>query len=284
MQLSIITINYNNIEGLRRTINSILSQTWRQFEWIIVDGGSTDGSRELIEETAALPDSNITWWCSEKDKGVYNAMNKGIAHAQGQYLNFMNAGDYFCEPDTLQRVFEGKEYEADVVYGSHYRYDANGRVFIAAPDQVNISYILGFGFNHQRCFIKRELLSEESYDESYKIMSDSKHLIECLLKNCQFEMIDIPICCFEATGISSAQLELKRAEKVRLIKEVMPACLQQDCIYLMDNTAVDIYCPDIVELRRLLPLRRFNRRVIHLVIALLHLVERFYPTPQQNKQ
>ena len=112
MPLSIITVNLNNLKGLRKTIDSIISQTWRDFEWIIIDGGSTDGSRELIEQYQ----EHFAYWCSEPDKGVYNAMNKGIAKAKGVYLNFMNSGDVFYSNDTLERVFESSPC-ADMVYG-----------------------------------------------------------------------------------------------------------------------------------------------------------------------
>ena len=88
MKYSIITVNYNNKEGLRNTIESVIHQTYRDFEFIVIDGGSTDGSAEVLKEY----DSQITYWVSEKDKGIYNAMNKGIAKATGDYLNFMNSG------------------------------------------------------------------------------------------------------------------------------------------------------------------------------------------------
>ena len=90
MILSIITINYNNSDGLQRTIESVLSQTWTDFEWIVIDGGSTDGSLDIIKKHA----SHFSFWCSEPDTGIYNAMNKGITHAKGEYLNFMNSGDW----------------------------------------------------------------------------------------------------------------------------------------------------------------------------------------------
>ena len=99
--LSIITINYNNKKGLLKTINSIKEQSFIDFEWIIIDGGSTDGSVEIIREN----ESRIAYWISEPDKGVYDAMNKGILRANGVWLNFMNSGDTFEGKDTLRNVF-----------------------------------------------------------------------------------------------------------------------------------------------------------------------------------
>ena len=91
MKVSIITISYNNLEGLKDTYRSIRQQTFRDFEWIVVDGGSTDGTRDFLEEH----DDELAWWCCEKDKGVYNAQNKGTAHARGEFCIYMNTGDSF---------------------------------------------------------------------------------------------------------------------------------------------------------------------------------------------
>ena len=99
MKLSIITINYNNLAGLQRTIDSVVCQTWHDYEWIIIDGGSSDGSKELIEQYQEY----ITYWCSEPDKGIYNAMNKGIDHAHGDYLIFMNSGDAFASKKCIRK-------------------------------------------------------------------------------------------------------------------------------------------------------------------------------------
>lgn len=89
MKLSIITVNLNNRDGLKRPIDSVVSQTFTNYEWIVIDGGSTDGSRELIEQYS----NHFAYWCNEPDKGIYNAMNKGIAHAKGEWLQFLNSGD-----------------------------------------------------------------------------------------------------------------------------------------------------------------------------------------------
>ena len=128
MKLSIITINYNNLGGLRKTINSILSQTWKEYEWIIIDGGSNDGSKELINTTyqrlSQLGFNPISFWCSEQDGGIYNAINKGIKHCGGEYINCMNSGDEFYASDVLQKVFQEK-LVGDIVYGDWYSVYSN---------------------------------------------------------------------------------------------------------------------------------------------------------------
>jgi glycosyltransferase involved in cell wall biosynthesis len=112
MKLSIITINYNNKAGLQKTIDSVICQTWKDYEWIIIDGGSTDGSKELIEQYQ----QHFAYWCSEPDKGVYNAMNKGVEHAHGMYVSFMNSGDVFHDGDVLANVFS-KALHGDILIG-----------------------------------------------------------------------------------------------------------------------------------------------------------------------
>lgn len=201
IKLSIITINYNNLEGLRRTIKSVEAQTWRDFEWILVDGGSTDGSRELIEEYAAK--GCFAWWCSEPDKGVYNAMNKGIKHAQGEYLNFMNSGDRFHENTTLERVFTSTK-SSDILYGeSIYNYSnrVEHRVY---PNPATLNYFIqNKHINHQSLFIKRQLQLDNLYDETCKISSDYRFLLHCQFENVTFECLDgIIVCDYDATGIS----------------------------------------------------------------------------------
>lgn len=104
-KLSIITINFNNLEGLKKTAESVINQTWKDFEWIIIDGGSTDGSKEYIinlnDNLNHVGWNPITYWCSKPGKGIYNAMNKGIAKASGDYLNFMNSVNCFRYTSTF---------------------------------------------------------------------------------------------------------------------------------------------------------------------------------------
>ena len=106
MKLTVVTINYNNCKGLEKTLRSVTSQLTPEVEYVVIDGGSTDGSVDLIKRY----EKNISFWVSEPDKGIYNAMNKGIAHAKGEYINFMNSGDCFHSPDVLSRVLPPVSY------------------------------------------------------------------------------------------------------------------------------------------------------------------------------
>lgn len=225
MKLSIITVNYNNIEGLRRTLSSVLSQTWTNFEWIVIDGGSSDGSRELIEEHA----SNFAYWCSERDGGIYEAMNKGVRHSRGEYLNFLNSGDTYYKSGTLEELF-GHEITADVIYGDAGLRSEEGEMagFWITPLQITIEgYLNGFCVNHQSSLIRRTLMLSHLYDESYRISADAEFFVNALVRGATFKKIDIPISVYQQGGLSGREHrecshEFKRAMLAN-IKNVMPA-------------------------------------------------------------
>lgn len=201
MKLSIITINYNNCEGLRKTIESVVNQTWKEFEWIIVDGGSTDGSRELIEETAKYC-PNISYWCSEPDKGVYNAMNKGIAHARGDYMNFMNSGDTFVESKTLEIVFSFSISE-DLIYGDWIRVFPDHEEYKQAIHEFFSFHVFFTNVCHQAMFIRTSILKLRGYDENMYILADWKRWQEMASDGYSFKYIPVFVCRFEAiSGIS----------------------------------------------------------------------------------
>ena len=197
MKLSIITINFNNKDGLQKTIDSVISQTWKDFEWIIIDGGSTDGSKELIEQYQQY----IAYWCSEPDKGVYNAMNKGIAKARGEYLNFMNSGDLFYEPTTLWNVFHEKLW-GDVVYGDNIAIDNGKELIWQYPHHMELEYFYEKNICHQAMFIKCSILKKEGYDESYKIYGDWARWLMIAFDGGTFQYVPYFVCKYELGGIS----------------------------------------------------------------------------------
>jgi glycosyltransferase involved in cell wall biosynthesis len=224
MKLSIITVNLNNCEGLQRTIDSVVCQTFRDFEWIVIDGGSTDGSKELIERYA----DHFAYWVSEPDKGIYNAMNKGIKVAKGDYLQFLNSGDCLKDSTTLSNVFSCSPV-GDIIYG-------DCAVRVSATEQQEIHYkptfslklLLDGSINHQSSFIKRELLLDEPYDESLRIVSDRKFFIRKALEGKSFVHINRTISTFDINGISTTQAELLQKENNKVTQEEVPACILED--------------------------------------------------------
>lgn len=224
MKLSIITINYNNKEGLQKTIDSVVCQTWRDFEWIVIDGGSTDGSKELIEKYQ----QHFAYWCSEPDKGVYNAMNKGIKHAKGEYLLFLNSGDVIFEASTLEKVFQ-KELIAkgDIVYGDCMTVENGTESLWTFPHRVDLEYFCYGNICHQGMFIKAYLLKNEGYDESYSLYADWARWIQLFIAGASFLYIPVVICGYEMGGMSSCNPEIGLKEYKKIVQLLPPDILQQ---------------------------------------------------------
>ena len=122
-KISIVTINYNNPSGLKKTIESVVNQTWKNFEYIIIDGGSTNGDVDIIKSF----DNQIDYWVSEPDKGIYNAMNKGIKKATGDFIIFINSGDNFTNSSVLEEVQSKLTSDFDIYYGDYYRIKSNSK-------------------------------------------------------------------------------------------------------------------------------------------------------------
>lgn len=201
MKLSIITINLNNKDGLQKTIDSIVSQTFTDYEWIVIDGGSTDGSKELIEQYA----DQIAYWVSEPDKGVYNAMNKGILVAKGEYINFMNSGDYYANDNVLEMIFENP-HTADVLYGYMTRDSIDGEFVNLSMMKNNLTWIdfLYDGLPHQSSFIKKRLFDKYGYyNENLKAVSDWSFFVKVFVYNhSSYEFIPLKISIYSSGGIS----------------------------------------------------------------------------------
>ena len=227
MKLSIITINYNHVEGLRNTINSVISQSYQDFEWVIIDGGSKDGSRELIEQYQ----HHFSSWCSEPDKGVYNAMNKGIAQAHGDYLLFLNSGDYLCDKGVLHAVMN-KDLDADILVGYIYR-EKKGKMLLDKGhniDTLSATDLLMNSLPHQATFIRRDLFDKFGmYDESYRIVSDWKFFMQTIVfGNVSVKSLEMPITIYECDGISDTNPTLNAQERDKVVHELFPPRIWQD--------------------------------------------------------
>lgn len=213
MKLSIITINFNDKTGLEKTINSIINQTWANFEFIVIDGASTDGSKEILEKYQ----NQISYWISEPDKGVYNAMNKGIRIAKGEYLIFMNSGDSFVHPTILEKISTQLEASADIIYGDAIFIANNIETIINFPKKLTFSFFYENSLCHQSTFLHKRLFLDNQYNEHFKIVSDWEFNIKniCLYGK-SYKHIDEVICYYDLNGISSTQktLDLEERNKV----------------------------------------------------------------------
>ena len=222
-KLSIVTINYNNLCGLKKTYKSVASQSFHDYEWIVVDGGSTDGSEKFIREHR----SETAWWCSEKDGGIYNAQNKGITHAQGEYVLFLNSGDSLLSSDTIENIFSVAS-DADVIYGDwveRKKYSLKKRCH--SPNAVNYYYFATRPICHQASFIRTSLLKQSPYDESYRICADWAKWVELSNQGYKFQHIPINVCFYMRDGISYHAVKQKRQEYKRILNEFYPSELAE---------------------------------------------------------
>lgn len=209
--ISIVTINLNNKNGLRKTIESVVNQTYfDKIEYIIIDGGSTDGSVDVIKEY----EDKISYWVSEKDNGIYNAMNKGLEASVSPYLLFLNSGDYLSKNDVLERVFPYLD-GTDIVYGNEWKVNEKykGAYEAKYPDKLDESFFRRTTLPHQSTFIKRELLIKHPYSEDYKIISDWKFFIEAFRNGCTFKHMPFIVSVYDCSGFSCQNLSLMQEEK-----------------------------------------------------------------------
>jgi glycosyltransferase involved in cell wall biosynthesis len=215
MLISIITINYNDAVGLKKTMASVLEQTYEDIEYIVIDGGSTDGSKAYIE----LYQKVLAYWVSEPDQGIYHAMNKGIDQATGDYLLFLNSGDWLVDNFVIDK-FEGFNPVEDLVYGDPLVRDGIAWQRKLMPKHMSIGVALTHTLAHQAEFYKRSLFNDNfRYDTSYKGGSDLNLTNDAIIfKNCTTRYIDLVVCYFEDPGISS-DFNLRQQERNRYLKE-----------------------------------------------------------------
>lgn len=200
-KLSIITVNYNDRDGLEKTIDSILGQTYKDFEYIIIDGNSNDGSKELIEKHT----ETIDYWISEPDTGIYNAMNKGIRAATGTYVFFLNSGDILYSEATLDGIQKSLNGNLDLYYGDVIFKESQKERIVKYPDKLSFYFFSHDCICHQSCFIKRTLFTDIFfYNEELKIVSDWEFLIYGLVfKNISYQHVDCIISYYDFEGLSS---------------------------------------------------------------------------------
>lgn len=219
MKLSIVTICLNEEKTILRTIQSVLEQTFSDFEYIIIDGGSTDGTCQIISNY----EDKLKLSISEPDNGLFDAMNKSLNHANGEYVIFLNSGDSFASSDVLSKVFNSG-YNYDLIYGDViFQYSSGIKFRRKSPKSLNKLYFYIDSLNHQTVFMKRELLLKAApFDVSFKIIADYDLILKCVYQlNCSYKHVDLPISIFYLNGISSDPKYFLTQSKERQI------CLQR---------------------------------------------------------
>ena len=238
MRFTIVTINYNNICGLKRTIDSVTIQSHKDYEWIVIDGGSTDGSKELIEQYA----SHFSYWVSEPDKGVYNAMNKGLKRAKGEYTIFLNSGDCFANPNVLTDVVQ--ELNCDIVTG-WVKEDKTG-IVRKPPVELTLWHLFHNNIPHQAEFIRRSLFEEIAmYSEDLKVIADFEFNIRAALRDCTYKTINKYIAIIEPGGISNTELSLMKREGDIIKSRNLPLSIREDYANWMEREK-ELSSPQVV--------------------------------------
>jgi glycosyltransferase involved in cell wall biosynthesis len=265
-KLSIITINYNNLIGVIKTIESVVNQTWNEFEYIIIDGGSTDGSAKYIKENS----HQFKYWISEPDKGIYNAMNKGIKVSNGEYLLFLNSGDYFLNDDVLRQNIKYL-YDYDLVcFNLLMKRENNTSRIMNTPEILRFSDLYFRTLPHPSTFIKRELFNTVGfYDDNLKIVSDWKFFILALFKHhCSYIKVNNTLSVFHTGGVSSSQ-NIGKTEKLIVLKEHFSS-------FIEDYTELNTYHKNISNnrFRMLLEIEKnfFGKKAVSLVFRLFILI------------
>lgn len=309
MKLTIITINYNNAEGLRKTLVSVASQTYRDIEHIIVDGGSTDGSLDVIREyentikqsvTINKPTIHVTW-ISEKDNGIYNAMNKGIEialggrvvnsfnrselvenknkgirKATGDYVWILNSGDCVAGENAITQMMAFLEKESyplllgnivKVYSGGKMVYDRKMRgVDFPKPMDVSMLTFYQGTVPQDAAFVRRDMFEQYGgFDEKLKIVSDWKLYLNMIALGDVIPMyVDMDVVLFDMTGISNANLERRNAEKRAYFEELLPISVLKD---------YDAYSFPIEQYRRLKKYRLWG--LVYLLERVLFKLEKW---------
>lgn len=227
MKLSIITINLNNADDLKKTIQSVIEQSWTEFEFLVIDGGSVDGSKEIILEYA----DRIHYWVSEKDKGVFNAMNKGIDHSSGEYLLMLNSGDVLYNKEILHKVFVENSISEDIIYGDVLR-ESKGSIIDTSyfPQSLTFQFFRNGSLSHQGTFINRKIHTRLGlYDEALKFSSDWKLFILSICKyNFSYKHLPfiLTVCNCDGLTCNPGNFAEMKEEIERTLKTHFPSFLE----------------------------------------------------------
>mgnify|MGYP000055100130 FL=1 len=211
--ISVITVCYNAAASLEETMLSVLNQTYDKVEYIVIDGGSKDGTLDIIKKYA----NRLAYWTSEPDKGIYDAMNKGISKATGNWVNFMNAGDLFIDNEVLSKCFKNNFYDnVDILYGDViYNYKFGKRMVEAGNIQQIINHMV---FSHQSTFVRRTLM-QKGFDIKWKLAADYNLLLGYYLEGRKYKHIDVVIAIVEMDNGTTCNNYSKSRKEVLCIHE-----------------------------------------------------------------
>lgn len=222
MKISIITVNLNNYAGLEKTISSVFDQDYDNIEFIVIDGASQDSSVDLLKKYS----EKFSYWVSETDKGIYHAMNKGLAKASGDYCLFLNSGDYLVNENTISAVFSSN-FSEDILYGDRIEVLENSVLKeYVFPDKIRFSFFFDNTIGHQSSFIRRDLFKKVgNYNENLKYAADWLFFLHAIFKaECSYRHLNQFICYYDRSGISSQEKNREKmiTERLQLLRANFP--------------------------------------------------------------
>lgn len=202
-KISVITVVYNDVGHIRQTMDSFFRQTCKEKEYIVIDGGSTDGTAEIVREYAG----RLAWWCSEKDNGIYDAMNKGVEHATGQWINFLNSGDYFAYDTSLADLMEeGATAGADIVYGNSIARGIYADTTVTASDNLALMKLLPV-YRHGCSLVRTEVQRKYGFDLSKSkrmgFALDWDMIFRAYHDGCVFHKANVTVQSYDESGASN---------------------------------------------------------------------------------
>jgi putative colanic acid biosynthesis glycosyltransferase len=227
VKISIVTIVLNDAHAVEQTILSVSRQKYANPEFIIVDGGSSDGTTAIINAHS----ERISWWVSEKDGGIYDAMNKGLQHATGDWVIFLNAGDLFADDMVLHRVLPERTPDADVIFGDSIADYGRFRVYRTAgsPDDLR----KGMFCSHQSMFFSRKLFENKLFRTDLEIVADHEFLIRLQTEGFTFQHIPFPVVTWNTRGISNQRQMKSVVERYKMVKQLVGHSFGGSCYYLL---------------------------------------------------
>ena len=219
--VSVVTVSYNAVSTIEQTIVSVLNQTYPHVEYVIIDGGSTDGTLDIIRKYAG----RLAYWTSEPDKGIFDAMNKGLRKATGEWINFMNAGDCLFDCHVIENTFK-KEYDAQVgvVFGSTMTVKGIMKMkpFIYSKKKYN-----PMGICHQSLFVRTELAKEIKFDLSYEVAADYNMIMQIYKRGYFFVDLKTPVSMYDLTGFSYQHPKTQKKEEARICGVTASLCYKK---------------------------------------------------------
>lgn len=248
--ISVITVCYNAEEDIKKTINSVLIQTCSDFEYLVIDGASKDSTMNIVNHyQSAFQTKGITYHSvSQQDNGIFDAMNTGVFMAEGRFIIFLNAGDFFADQDVLKLVSENIDSKCDVIYGNYYAYHNNKRkLFVSkSPDVLPEGMIC----SHQAIFTKTDLLKERAYNTEYRMAADYDFYLKAYQDHKVFKKINVTIVYFDLVGLSQIKAKitqnevidikykygyLSKKEKQKLQKNIWKICFYKKLVHWLPD-------------------------------------------------